>query len=238
MFPFPRPSFFIYIAAMTGYKAAHDFEERTGASGIAGRYILPAGMEEPSLESFIDRSFDQAIEHAESGRETPNEALLNLLSVMDQIRDLNAGNGLEHIPVNRGEAFEVGHFLMGVVSGYNADDIRYYLHERAEAPSPDYFEEVLTRGGTLTREMPGHEDYLYHLNVQALEDKIGVPIRWFPSPKTIHKMKTDLGLGEWAPSAQDMERAEIRYLSRSYDVRYLPIRLMHTDGATEARMEL
>ncbi len=223
---------------MTAYQAAHEFEEKTGISGIAGRYVLPTGMEEKSLESFIDRSFDQAIAHADHRAGTQNEALLNLLSVMDQIRTVNAGSGLEHIPVDRKDAYQVGHFLMGVVSGYNTNDINYYLHERPEAPAVEYFEEVLARGGTLSREMPGYEDYVAHLHLLALEDKVGVSIGWYPSPKTIGKIKDGLGLSEWAPSAPELERAEIRYLSTSYDERYLPIRMMQTEGAAERRLEV
>ena len=223
---------------MTGTKAPQIFEERTGISGIAGRYALPAGMEEPALESFIARGFDQAIAHKESGRETPNQALLNLLSVLDQIRTINAGSGLEAIPVDRDDPYAAGHFLMGVVSGYNAEDIGYYLHERPEAPSPEYFQEVLARGGTLSREMPGYEGYVAHLQVLALEDKIGVPIAWQASPKTVDKIKAGSGLQGWAASAPELERAEIRYLSTSYDERFLPIRLMQNAGAYEARLEV
>jgi hypothetical protein len=82
-----------------------------------------------------------------------------------------------------GDPQNVDNFVMGVTSGFNPEDIDFYINEKRFTPEFDDWR-ILNR---------------------ALREKIGFNFGWVPSPQTVDRIKSHFGLSDWVPTADVLE---------------------------------
>lgn len=142
------------------YKAAAlEFEARYGLSGIGRRYIMPPDHDMQSLEYEIRRRVQWV--------DIPmNERLKRAQGYADTLTALNPG--LTWVSYQRQDLLDVWHFILGVTSGYNPDDIDYFINNIGRPHHNSHYQND-----------PGLK------KLSVLFNNHAVAIQWRPSPKTV-----------------------------------------------------
>lgn len=173
---------------------AHRFELETGLTGLAGNYRFPGSLR---AKDFEDRYF--------WGNKGTPPAFLKETSLPEKEIDVRALGGIDHavahsspgfrhvmlqlwdkmvrlnpplaaVAVDRANPNHVYDALHGAASGFNPDDINFYLRTRwIEGKMPA----LLIASGT-----------------RAVENLCGVMPEWITSPQTLDKIGEQLGRGK------------------------------------------
>lgn len=157
---------------------ACEFEKASGMRGISENYHMPNDMTLYEAYAHVCALVDNALGHNMSGQFSQQAILpadLPILNFLENIVALNPS--LQYIDYNPQNIEQVIDFLAGITSGYNPEDIDFFLKER---PSR-------------------YNDYL-----DALSLKIDLRIRFIPAPKTFAKIKDHFGLSDWQPTEEDL----------------------------------
>lgn len=226
-------------------RPARQFEMQTGFAGLSHDYVLSPGFHEQAQnllgaagravrgmtktephalsESIIADACDFAAQFnslawpvSKLSRDWANTLHQRLAGLVDKVIAENPGSGLEHVQIDRSDLKQVRDFLLGVTSGFKAEDLQYYMHEMPPTPDHTVFDAIAERGGRITVDMPSFEGYMSSVQVEALGHKIGTSIGWRPAPATLESIKRQAGLEHWSPSAEELERAEIEVLGRDH----------------------
>jgi len=137
------------------HQPAWEFERANDVKGIAGRYVIPDGMTAYSYERRMLRSVKK-----------------NLAQSWRKLRLANPE--LSRIRIDKTDAFSVYDAHMGVTSGFNIDDINFFmaLRQRIEAVA------------LYVRSSPVHGARL-----ERIDAICRARLQWVPSPKTARKME-------------------------------------------------
>ncbi len=168
---------------------ARAFEQATGITGIAYTYALPEDLQPERAETGVSyNSLCMVWDAAAQNR---------LYQMVDETLALNPGSGLERIPLDRTSPQAIQDFLHGVVSGFNSDDIHYYLSLHG----------LLISGNDDAgfQKIPGYKDRIAQA---ALEHRLGHQLGWLASSQTLDHIKRQAGLGEWTPTRGELRKAE------------------------------
>ncbi|MBK6896927.1 MAG: hypothetical protein IPH06_10090 [Alphaproteobacteria bacterium] len=168
---------------------AHAFEQETGMTGISYSYVLPEDLQPENTRP--ESSFHSLVNVWDAAAQN------RLYQMVDETLALNPGSGLERIPLDRTSPQAIQDFLHGVVSGFNADDIHYYLSLHG----------LLSSGNDDAgfQKIPGYKDRIAQA---ALEHRLGHQLGWLASPQTIDRIKQQAGLGDWTPTRGELRKAE------------------------------
>ena len=153
---------------------AHEFETGTGFIGISGNWNIPGGYNDTELAVLLmDTHFEGMPLFSTKTYSLSIEQASNLL---DQFKALNPA--LEDIDADRSETFDIFNIIMGVLSGFNADDIGFFVERdrkkrNAEITELDF---KVMRSQEKTR-------------TAQLSDQAGAPIHWVPSPNTFENIR-------------------------------------------------
>ena len=163
---------------------AHDFERRSGAIGIAADYRFPNNLSPVEAISEYVRlcgldQGDKSLSVLYNSQSVRSEALAYIYDV------LALNPALKKVRCNFYSPHDAGHFMMGVASGFNADDIDFFINEWMLALD------------TLRRAQ-------YKQYVDALNVKLGVKTYFIPSPPTVSKIKEQFGLHGWQPTRSEL----------------------------------
>lgn len=172
--------------------AAVEFEDRTGLTGVAGRYKMPDNMSHPEAEYTYRKKY-QKFAHAYRilGRDeqsaTPekkqaaelfvsvgDKALKKLNKDIEKLTKLNPE--LKKLKADKNSFFERYHAIIGITSQYNIDDINHFVVGKLENNSK--------------------KDDEYMQRMDAIKDKVGGPIGWTLSPPTLKRVEKQLGLSK------------------------------------------
>jgi hypothetical protein len=144
-----------------------EYEQKTGTTGIAGRYRYPGGMTAEQYDCWIVEQGsllaweDNSPETVEKLKNTFNE----LAALNPEIRNL------PHRDMPR----RLRHSIFGVASSMNTDDIRFFIEYPEKTGRDD-----------VARAAHGDPDY-DRLTV-AVQTRTGVGGSWVASPKTLRRI--------------------------------------------------
>lgn len=159
---------------------AEDFENKYGVAGISHDYLLPEGR--------TARDIELELWFSSQGR------MLEWRSNMvDKIIALNPE--LSDLKYDRENLQSLEDIIGGVTTGFNSDDIEYYV--RWVEDNPDLNERVFSQNGV--RKVIEHE---------ATKLMLGVGICWFPALSTLETIKEQLGFDRnSSPTQSDLLKA-------------------------------
>ncbi len=141
-----------------------DFEKKSGLKNIAARYNLPEGIKPCDLQDYA-----QSLRHGVMRNEIPADTAED--KMMQAYHALVARNPqLAELEPLTGKDLNTFHTLMGVASGFNVKDIKYWLN-----------------GGTLSK---GLQDPAYAENMQKADRWCLTD--WAVSPETLQDICTQI----------------------------------------------
>jgi hypothetical protein len=181
---------------------AHRFEEKHGVSGIAGDYVFPRDMTAAAYEDYYTWEFSP---HGGIARhpgvfrdhDAPESKLNNLKPgpvaryvaekaspeyralLAEGWRQLEAANPvLKKLDFDRSNGGEMYNALMGVTSGFNPDDINFYLKLQRDNVLP----------GLHIQTAPA-----FKVHMEWMENRMSVCDRpgWIPSLPTLEKIRSE-----------------------------------------------
>jgi hypothetical protein len=171
---------------------ALEFEKATGMRGIGHIYKMPGGI--TMREAFVhlknilgNRDFYEFIKAAFAKNALSaknNEVMTKIGKFAREIIDLNPE--LKKVSFDKEDAIETEDFIAGVLSGYNPEDIDFFLS--------DY-----------------EWDHEREKRVWLLQVTIGRSIEWAASDLTLEKIRIYYGLENWEPSKKELDEAEKKY---------------------------
>lgn len=138
------------------------FEVQAGLSGICGQYIFPEGIQPFELEEMLVMLPLQA------------EALPLFQDIWRRIELLNPVLGA--VAVQKADSADIYHALLGVTSGFNIDDINFYLDTKRRGLKPWAY----------SQQQP-HLKKLYD-DIQAR----ACLMLWVAAPETLEKIKAQM----------------------------------------------
>lgn len=184
---------------------ARSFEQQTRMTGIAGRYIFPENFTASEYEDRYTWLFSangfKRIPEVLKGTGLPEETMTEvpqgwrvkgLLAHVSEgykallftgwcdIERLNPQT--EKVVFDRNDVEQTYQALLGVTSGFNIDDINFFLDLSRQGFPP----------GAHSRTLPGYNEM--RLNV---ESRAGTPLYWVASMNTLKKIKQQLDTREF-----------------------------------------
>lgn len=145
------------------FMPALGFEKAFGLVGIGCLYEMPVGL---SMDSIFDLAHKALFEES---AEAQKLRLPEMVAVAMSLKKVDPS--LLSIEIDTGNFHQVVDFLMGVGSGFNPDDINYFIHRLESGFS--------TKAQALDK----------RISLQFGYDDI---VEWMPSPRTIDKINTQL----------------------------------------------
>lgn len=144
------------------FQHAAEIASRYRLQGVSGDYLLPRGLSAPVLETYamvaaniIYRKNDQTL------------ALHYLNDLITRLEELNPA--LTTLTYNRSNIKHCHDAVLGVTSGFNTDDIQFYL-------DGNYYKKSMENPAYAAK----HGAVVTHLNDDRLY--------WVPSPKTLDRI--------------------------------------------------
>lgn len=145
-------------------RPALEFAEKAKLADIGQNWHLPAGLDAPTIEAYalVLRWATQ------QGRITADRYNQRLSVLCQTLEDLNPV--LATLTYDRRDCLRMFDVALGVTSGFNADDIQFFL-------DGNYYSLAMQ-----------NRDYARQNNLA--KQVTGVDMFWVPSPKTLHRIIT------------------------------------------------
>ena len=210
----------------TSRHPALDFQTANLLRCIAGRYVIPSNYTAPEYEDLTSRKMHDAAA-ALAGGEAPRFKFWDIIEKAPPPEFLRKSwNKLVRLnPVLKGVRFdkanaeEMYNAHLGVTSGFNVDDINFFLEQKKVGDGLP---------AKQAREMPVHGERLQRIEAAAL-----TPMFWVASPKTAEKVeerllrhKAEAGRLQHQPARAFERAAGIKGIAAHY-------RYPHRMGAVE-----
>lgn len=160
---------------------AYEFQRNNNLRGIAGRYRIPGGYTAPEYEDLTSRKMTRAMNKLAGGRgNRHNWRLMATAESPDFLqrswRRLLALNPvLQNVKVDVKNAHDLFNAHFGVTSGFNPDDINFFLEQRHVGDGLP---------AKQAREMPVHGARIARVEAVAASHMF-----WVASPKTVEKIE-------------------------------------------------
>lgn len=188
------------------------FERATGLSDIGRKYVMPYGRSAAAIERSVCECVSRKAGygfHIDNMREYFRKAVNNSIEgddwqeqfkkLLDDIIELNSE--LKTVEYDRNDIDAVYHFILGTTSGFNPDDIEFWLREFDPTKleewhnKPEYLENGKINGIFLQEIHPDPEIAERTVDRLVRKERRDVKfIHWIPSMPTLQKIKEGLNL--------------------------------------------
>jgi hypothetical protein len=163
---------------------ALEFQTQNHLRGIAGRYRIPGNYTAPEYEDRMSREMIALARPLLTGQERRNFwDVLEKIAPPPQLKKswntlVRLNPALKAVKFDKTNAEEMYNAHLGVTSGFNVDDINFFLQQK-------HVGEGLP--ARQARAMPGHGERL-----KRIDDIAKAPMFWVASPKTAEKVEARL----------------------------------------------
>jgi hypothetical protein len=179
----------------------HEFEKETGITGISRDYVIPEGYTATSMGEYLNEAayrpnakeallyhdlskFKTLFKTAMRGNLQKNGWIYKMVQALNDLEKLNPE--LQTLEYDRNNVDDMYHVALGICSGFNPDDIQYFVSKR--------------------HQLSAEESLNFHAQKMALRRKIGAEMLWVTSPETYKKIKKQAGLENWEVSPDTLQK--------------------------------
>ena len=159
---------------------ALEFQTNNHLRGIAGRYKIPGNVTAPEYEDMMSQKVHAAIEALSDGKAKNFWDVLETTDPFDFLAKswkklVRLNPVLRKVRLDEGSAEEVYNAHLGVTSGFNVDDINFFLEQKRIGEGLP---------AKQAHEMPVHGERLDRIDAVAK-----TRVFWVASPATAHKVE-------------------------------------------------